>query len=202
MYCSNFVQTDPPRLKKQRQSWLAPICDTVYTKMFDVYSTTEENSYSFTTWHQSVKILTTKCGNCVVLPLKTSRCVRNMFYLLISSEISFCINTPNLVQMRCFAQICLENEIYVGDRWRQISTSGSGFGSDLFTERFPTEADPHLPIPEEWKAELAQAPQRWVNCLPRTATGRISVVSWPLGSRAMNKPLSYRVTQRRALCRR
>jgi len=32
------------------------------------------------------------------------------------------------------------------------------------------EAGPYLPIPEEWKAELAQAPQGWVNSLLRIAT--------------------------------
>jgi len=38
---------------------------------------------------------------------------------------------------------------------------------------FSSEAGPHLPTPERWKAELAWASQRWVNSRPRTATWRI-----------------------------
>jgi len=34
---------------------------------------------------------------------------------------------------------------------------------------FPAEAGPHLPTPEGWKAELAQALPWWVNSLPGTA---------------------------------
>jgi len=37
---------------------------------------------------------------------------------------------------------------------------------------FPAKAGSHLP--KGWKAELTQAPPRWVNSLPKTATWRLS----------------------------
>jgi len=64
---------------------------------------------------------TIKCAVSVVLSPKASHFVHNMLYSPNLSEISSCINTPNLVQMSwCFTQICLENESHIGDRWQQI----------------------------------------------------------------------------------
>jgi len=65
---------------------------------------------------------------CDLTNLWCVRCVGNMFYLHNSSEISFCINILNIVQMSwCFAHAGVPRKRnFASDRWQQFSAERGG----------------------------------------------------------------------------